>query len=87
MEKRIEKRDPEIRRSKTSINKVGNSASVRLSREVLNTARMEIDQRIEIEASEGEVVIRPADDNREKTREAAHWVLSRYPLTMKKLGE
>jgi antitoxin component of MazEF toxin-antitoxin module len=68
------------------IRKIGNSASVRLTQEIMTAAGMDIDQPVIMSVKRGEVVIR-AEDNYEETLKAAEAFAARYPLLLDKLGD
>lgn len=78
---------PETRRWSSHIRKVGNSAAVRLTQDIMAASGMAVDQPVTMTASQGSVTIRVAEDNYEKTLSAAEAFAGRYPLLLDKLGD
>ena len=68
----------------TEIKRWGNSAAVRLPAKVLAKAGLEVDSSIEIEALEGEIIIRPVSSQREYTMDE---LLSSSPASAFALDE
>jgi antitoxin MazE len=63
----------------TKVRKWGHSQGLRLPKQILREARIEVGDEIELAASEGEIVIRRAQDRRRRKRHDLEELLKDYP--------
>lgn len=70
-----------VAKARARLARQGNSTGLTLSREVLEAARLDRGADVSIEATEGRIVITPAESPRAKAMDAFERSLSRYGRT------